>query len=67
MSKQSEQILEEQLIVQLQKLGYKYTPITNEKELLIKRLRKEMLDAAQKFDFETAALIRDRIKTLRAN
>lgn len=35
MSKQSEQILEEQLIVQLQKLGYKYTPITNEKELLI--------------------------------
>lgn len=35
MSKQSEQILEEQLIVQLQKLGYKYSPITNEKELLV--------------------------------
>lgn len=34
MSKQSEQILEEQLIIQLQKLGYKYRTIANEKELL---------------------------------
>lgn len=34
MSKQSEQILEEQLIIQLQKLGYKYKTIANEKELL---------------------------------
>ena len=34
MSKQSEQILEEQLIIQLQKLGYKYRAIANEKELL---------------------------------
>ncbi|PRZ23429.1 type I restriction endonuclease subunit R [Flavobacterium granuli] len=34
MSKQSEQILEEQLLAQLQKLGYKYSAITNEKELL---------------------------------
>lgn len=35
MSKQSEQILEEQLIVQLQKLGYKYVTIADEKGLLI--------------------------------
>ncbi|MFC0183612.1 type I restriction enzyme, R subunit [Pseudarcicella hirudinis] len=35
MSKQSEQILEEQLIVQLQKLGYKYVTIANETALLI--------------------------------
>jgi type I restriction enzyme, R subunit len=35
MSKQSEQILEEQLIVQLQKLGYQYTVINSEKDLLI--------------------------------
>lgn len=34
MSKQSEQILEEQLVIQLQKLGYKYKTIANERELL---------------------------------
>ena len=34
MSKQSEQILEEQLIAQLQKLGYKYALINSEKDLL---------------------------------
>lgn len=34
MSKQSEQILEEQLIAQLQKLGYAYLPISDEKALL---------------------------------
>jgi type I restriction enzyme R subunit len=34
MSKQSEQILEEQLLVQLQKLGYQYVSIANEKNLL---------------------------------
>lgn len=35
MPKQSEQILEEQLIAQLQKLGYKYVVLNTEKELLI--------------------------------
>lgn len=34
MAKQSEQILEEQLIAQLQKLGYTYVPISDEKVLL---------------------------------
>ena len=34
MPKQSEQILEEQLIAQLQKLGYQYLVIHNENELL---------------------------------
>lgn len=34
MSKQSEQILEEQLLFQLQKLGYKYITIADEKSLL---------------------------------
>lgn len=34
MSKQSEQILEEQLVTQLQKLGYKYITIADEKSLL---------------------------------
>lgn len=35
MSKQSEQVLEEQLISQLQKLGYKYVALPNEKALLV--------------------------------
>ncbi|MCB0516318.1 MAG: HsdR family type I site-specific deoxyribonuclease [Chitinophagales bacterium] len=35
MSKQSEQILEEQLIAQLQKLGYSYIVINSEKDLLL--------------------------------
>ncbi len=35
MSRQSEQILEEQLIAQLQKLGYSYIVINSEKDLLL--------------------------------
>jgi type I restriction enzyme R subunit len=35
LSKQSEQVLEEKLIEQLQKLGYKYVTIQNEKSLII--------------------------------
>lgn len=35
MAKQSEQILEEQLIIQLQKLGYSYIVINSEKDLLL--------------------------------
>jgi len=34
MSKQSEAILEEQLVAQLQLLGYKFALVSNEKELL---------------------------------
>ena len=34
MSKQSEAILEEQLVAQLQQLGYKYALINSEKELI---------------------------------
>ncbi len=34
MAKQSEQILEEQLISQLQKLGYSYLLINSEKDLI---------------------------------
>lgn len=35
MSKQSEQILEEKLVAQLQKLGYGYVPLINEASLLV--------------------------------
>ncbi|MCB9001851.1 MAG: type I restriction endonuclease subunit R [Bacteroidales bacterium] len=41
MSKQSEQILEEKLIAQLQKLGYQYGPISNEEGLLV-NLKKQL-------------------------
>jgi len=41
MSKQSEQILEEKLIAQLQKLGYQYEPISNEEGLLV-NLKKQL-------------------------
>ncbi len=41
MSKQSEQVLEEQLVAQLQKLGYALVPISDEKELLA-NLKKQL-------------------------
>lgn len=47
------------------KLENKEILLPDEKEAVIKRLRKEMLEAAKKFDFETAALLRDRIKVLK--
>jgi excinuclease ABC subunit B len=38
--------------------------LPDEKEKLIKRLRSEMRECAKKLDFETAAIIRDQIKTI---
>ena len=49
----------------LQMLEKKEVLLPDEKEVLIKRLRKDMLDAAKRFDFETAAILRDRIKILK--
>ena len=46
------------------KLENKEVLLPDEKEVLIKKLRKEMREAADKFDFETAAILRDRIKSL---
>ena len=39
--------------------------LPDDRERLIKRLRKEMVEAAKQLDFETAALLRDKIKYLR--
>lgn len=47
------------------KLENKEVLLPDEKDILIKKLRKEMLDAAKKFDFETAAILRDRIRSLK--
>ena len=38
--------------------------LPDEKEAVIRKLRKEMQNAAKELDFETAALLRDRIKAL---
>ncbi len=40
--------------------------LPDEKEAVIRKLRKEMQGAAKELDFETAALLRDRIKALQA-
>ncbi len=39
--------------------------LPDERDKVIKRLRKEMIEAAKQLDFETAALLRDKIKYLR--
>ncbi len=39
--------------------------LPDEKEKVIKQLKKEMVDAAKMLDFETAALLRDKIRYLR--
>ncbi len=41
--------------------------LPDDKEKVIKRLRKEMMDAAKQLDFETATLLRDKIRYLRDN
>ncbi len=48
----------------LLKMGKKEVLLPDEKEDLIKRLRKEMKAAAEGLDFETATLLRDQIRTL---
>lgn len=45
-------------------LANKEVLLPDEKEAVIKRLRKEMTDAAKQLDFETAARLRDRIRSL---
>ncbi len=49
----------------LMKLQEKDVLMPDEKEHLIKELRREMQQAAKKLDFETAAILRDQIKLLK--
>lgn len=51
----------------LWRLPKKKILLPDEKEILISLLRKEMKEAAKDLDFETAAILRDRIKTLKEN
>lgn len=45
-------------------MGNKDIILPDEKESIIKHLRREMKQAAKELDFETAALLRDRIRTI---
>ena len=50
----------------LLEMGKKEVLMPDEREMLIKKLGKEMKNAAMELDFETAALLRDQIKMLKA-
>ena len=45
-------------------MGKKDVLLPDEKEKLIKQLRKEMKSAAEGLDFETAMLLRDQVRRL---
>lgn len=55
----------EQEINYLLTLSKKEVILPDEKEKLIKRLSKEMREAAKELDFETATILRDQIKSLK--
>ncbi len=55
----------EETLEDLKPLLEKEVLLPDEKESVIKRLRREMRDAAKQLDFETAALLRDKIRYLR--
>ncbi|MFH1833125.1 MAG: excinuclease ABC subunit UvrB [Candidatus Levyibacteriota bacterium] len=57
---------EEKSLDLLLQIGKKDVLLADEKEQLIKKLRKEMILYAKNLDFETAALIRDQIKSLKS-
>lgn len=57
----------ERILEDLKPLIEKDVLLPDEKEKLIKSLRREMQSAAKDLDFETAALIRDKIKFLQQN
>jgi excinuclease ABC subunit B len=58
-------IRKEEAIEDLKPLLEKEVLLPDEREKVIKRLRKDMMEAAKQLDFETAALLRDKIRFLR--
>lgn len=66
-----EKIIRERLVKKvdiledLKPLLEKEVLLPDDREKLIKRLRREMVEAAKQLDFETAALLRDKIRYLR--
>ncbi len=62
--KEEKEKMKRQNVEFMLQLSDKGVLLPDEREELIKRLRKEMREAAGRLDFETAAEIRDRIKTI---
>ena len=69
--KSVEKIIRERLVKKkdvledLKPLMEKEVLLPDDREKLIKKLRKEMMESAKELDFETAALLRDKIRYLR--
>ncbi len=61
---EQEEKLEKKSIDVLLEFSKKDVLLADEKEVVIKKLRQEMKNAAKNLDFETAALLRDRIRSL---
>lgn len=60
-------IRKEETIDDIKPLLEREVLLPDDREKVIKRLRKEMIEAAKILDFETAALLRDKIRYLRQN
>lgn len=58
-------VAKKDILEDLKPLMEKDVLLPDEKEKVIKQLKKEMVDAAKMLDFETAALLRDKIRYLR--
>lgn len=61
---EEEKPLQDAKLEQLMEMSDKEVLLPDEKELVIKKLRIRMRDAAKNLDFETAAFLRDRIRKL---
>ena len=61
---QDEENVRKQSVDYLMQLGRKEVLLPDERDTLIKKLRKEMKLSAERLDFESATLIRDQIRTL---
>src|SRR3989344_1221486 len=59
-------IRKEETIEDIKPLLEKEVLLPDERDKVIKRLRKEMIEAAKLLDFETAALLRDKIRYLKS-
>ncbi len=61
---EEEKPLQDERMITLMEMSDKEVLLPDEKELVVKKLRLKMRDAAKNLDFETAAFIRDRIRKL---
>ena len=60
-----DELLQDKEVVTMEHLARKDVLLPDEKEKLLKMMRSEMKQAAQELDFETATVLRDKIKQLK--